>query len=73
MFNTDGKTIWFYTPTGGPDPSWGVTITGYSHRMTPGNTYLVSGTQFNGYGLGSTYGDDGEMASNYPMFVSRIT
>ena len=75
LFNTDGKTIWFYTPTGGPDPSWRPAVTTYSHRMTPGNTYTVGGTQFNGYSLGSTYGDDGEMASNYPVirFTNQIT
>src|SRR6185312_15484739 len=75
LFNTDGKNIWFYTPTGGPDPSWRPTISTYSHRMTSGNTYTVTGTQFNGFSLGSTYGDDGEMASNYPVirFTNHIT
>jgi len=37
----------------------------------PGATFTVSGTQFNGFSQGAAYGDDAQMATNYPLV--RIT
>src|SRR5262249_39906121 len=36
-----------------------------------GQTYTISGTQFNGLSQGASYGDDAQMATNYPLV--RIT
>jgi hypothetical protein len=36
-----------------------------------GNTYSLTGSMFNGFSQGAMYGDDGQMATNYPMV--RIT
>jgi hypothetical protein len=39
--------------------------------VTRGDTYKISGTQFNGLTHGAAYGDDAQMDSNYPLV--RIT
>ncbi|MGH9499074.1 MAG: hypothetical protein ACRD3L_08005 [Terriglobales bacterium] len=60
-----------YTTTGGPQNSWRPRITGGPHTVTRGSTYTISGTQFNGLSAGSTYGDDAQNATNYPIVVIR--
>lgn len=47
------------------------TITSSPANVTPGQTYSLSGTQLNGLSQASTYGDDAQMATNYPLV--RIT
>jgi len=51
--------------------AWAPTITSVPSRLLRGNSYQISGTQFNGLSCGSDYGDDAIMASNYPLV--RIT
>jgi hypothetical protein len=61
-----------YTPTGSANPAWAPVITGLqSQTLTPGSTYTIKGTQFNGLSSGASYGDDAQMNSNYPLV--RIT
>lgn len=69
---TDGSgDVEIYTSVGDPDPSWKPTITDAPSAVTPGNTYNISGTQFNGLSQGAAYGDDAQAATNYPLV--RIT
>ncbi len=63
LFNRSSE-IDVYTPAGSPDPSWRPTITGIS---AGGGTFTLTGTQLNGLSDGAAYGDDNEMASNYPI------
>ena len=35
--------------------------------MVGGNTYSISGTLFNGFSEGASYGDDAQMSTNYPL------
>ncbi len=69
----DGRTIdvELYTSTGRPNPAWAPAITSVPAKLLRGNSYQISGTQFNGLSCGSDYGDDATMASNYPLV--RIT
>ena len=69
----DGSTIdvELYTSNGKPNAAWAPTITSVPRTVTHGNSYQISGTQFNGLSCGSDYGDDATMASNYPLV--RIT
>ncbi len=60
-----------YNPVGGPSPSWAPVISTVSSTVAPGGTYSISGTQFNGLSQGAYYGDDAQMATNYP--IVRIT
>jgi hypothetical protein len=69
---TDGTTdVELYTSPGVPDPSWAPVITTYSTTLTHGKTSTISGLQFNGLSQGAAYGDDAQMATNYPLV--RIT
>jgi hypothetical protein len=69
----DGRTVdvELYTSTGRPSSAWAPTITAVPTKLLRGNSYQISGTQFNGLSCGSDYGDDAAMASNYPLV--RIT
>ncbi len=69
----DGGTIdvELYTPTGSPKNAWRPTISSVPSTVTHGNSYTISGTQFNGLSAGTTYGDDAQMATNFPLVVIR--
>jgi hypothetical protein len=60
-----------YSSSGSPNSSWLPTITTAPATVIPGETFTISGTQFNGLGAGATYGDDMQAATNYPLV--RIT
>jgi hypothetical protein len=60
-----------YTPTGQPQASWLPTIKKVSKTLTRGQTYKITGTQFNGFGQAMSYGDENQNATNYPLV--RIT
>jgi hypothetical protein len=61
-----------YTPVGGPKSSWLPVISSMPSSVTRGGTgYAFSGTNFNGFSQGASFGDDAQMASNYPLV--RIT
>ena len=61
----------FYTPVGSPNSNWAPVISSAPSSVTPGSTYSISGTQFNGLSQGAYYGDDVQGATNYPLV--RIT
>jgi hypothetical protein len=56
-----------YTPSGGPQPNWRPHITHVPRHLHPGRTYRLYGRQLNGLSQACTYGDDQQMATNYPM------
>jgi hypothetical protein len=60
-----------YTPVGVPQDSWRPAISHAPAAVDPGQTFFVSGTQFNGLSQASVYGDDLTNATNYPL--ARIT
>jgi hypothetical protein len=65
LFSNATSQAYVYAPDGGPDPSWRPAVSGISH--VNGNVYQLTGTQLNGISEGASYGDDAEMASNYPI------
>ena len=65
-----GSAVQIYTPSGQSSPS-APTITAFPQGVTRGNTYSISGTQFNGLSQAAGYGDENETATNYPLV--RIT
>jgi hypothetical protein len=69
----DGATIdaEIYTAKGTFQSSWAATITMAPSSVTRGDTYKISGTQFNGLTHGAAYGDDAQMNSSYALV--RIT
>lgn len=65
------KDAEIYTAKGTSKSSWAPAITTAPSSVTRGNTYSISGTQFNGLNHGAAYGDDAQMNSSYPLV--RIT
>jgi hypothetical protein len=70
---SDGATkdVELYTSVGTINPAWAPVIKSVPATVTRGVAATISGTQFNGFSAGTTYGDDGQMASNFPLV--RIT
>jgi hypothetical protein len=57
-----------YTATGTFQNAWRPTITSVASTLTHGSTNnVITGTQFNGLSQGAMYGDDAQMATNYPL------
>lgn len=66
------QDVMLYTNGGSPEDAWRPTITvPPPSDIVPGNTYSISGTLFNGFSEGASYGDDAQMSTNYPLV--RIT
>jgi hypothetical protein len=66
-----GFEIEVYNPTGTYEASWAPTITSVPSSVTRGQTYKISGTQFNGLSQAAAFGDEFQNATNYPLV--RIT
>ncbi len=66
-----GSTVSLYTPTGKPKASWAPHIKSFPSSLAPGDTYKISGTQFNGLSQAMAFGDEFQNATNYPLV--RIT
>ncbi len=64
-------TAEIYTPAGHAMQSMAPVVTNIPTTLTPGTTYSMGGNQLNGVSQGAYYGDDAQMATNYP--VVRIT
>jgi hypothetical protein len=60
-----------YTAKGKAKSAWAPTITTAPATVTRGQSYSISGTQFNGLSAAAAYGDDAQMGSSYPLV--RIT
>jgi hypothetical protein len=65
----DGKNIdaEIYTAMGKAKAAWAPTIASSPATVTRGQSYPISGTQFNGLSAGAAYGDDAQMGSSYPL------
>jgi hypothetical protein len=61
-----------YTPKGSPKTKWLPVVSSVSSTLTVGSIgNAISGTNFNGFSQGAMFGDDKQMATNYPLV--RIT
>ncbi|HEY2444326.1 MAG TPA: hypothetical protein VGI20_01125 [Rhizomicrobium sp.] len=60
-----------YQPKGTYHSAWQPTISSFPSTVTRGQTYQISGTQFNGLSQAAAFGDEVETATNYPLV--RIT
>ena len=65
LLTSSAGGIWDYAPSGSPQASWAPTVT--SITKFSGTTYDITGTQLNGISEGSSFGDDSENATNYPI------
>ncbi len=66
---TDGSTsVEVYTASGTYQSAWQPTITSFPSTVTVSSTNnAISGKQLNGLSQGAMYGDDAQMATNYPL------
>jgi hypothetical protein len=72
VLHTNGSSaLAIYSPDGAPDPAWKPTITSVPTALHPGSTYTLHGRQINGLSQAVIYGDEGAMATNYP--IVRLT
>jgi hypothetical protein len=67
LYANCSSTIEIYTPSGGPLPAWRPHITEVPPHLHPGETYRLHGRQLNGLSQACAYGDDAQMATNYPL------
>ena len=56
-----------YSSPGKPNPAWAPRITAVKKTLKRGQSYQIGGTLFNGLSSGAAYGDDAQMATNYPI------
>jgi hypothetical protein len=71
LLTDESSDVELYTSSGNPNPAWRPAITSVPRNLNRGASYLISGTQLNGLSQGAMYGDDAQMATNYPLV--RIT
>lgn len=67
LYSASRKDIEVYTPDPGGQASWKPTITDFPAAFGVGKTIKIFGTQFNGLSQACSYGDDAQMATNYPV------
>ncbi|MEP6741158.1 MAG: DUF11 domain-containing protein, partial [bacterium] len=68
LFTSEPNTgVSVYSNGGSPQNAWRPIITAAPANVGPGNTYAISGKQFNGFSEGASYGDDAQMSTNYPL------
>ncbi len=70
MMSINDGNVYIYTPDatdGTSDPSWAPVITGFPSAMIVGHSYTITGQRLNGISSGASYGDDAQMATNYPI------
>jgi hypothetical protein len=56
-----------YRPDGIPNPAWAPAITSIPAMIRPGSTIALQGRQLNGLSQANSYGDDAQMATNFPI------
>ena len=56
-----------YNSSGTYQSAWQPTISNYPSSVTRGQTYQISGTQFNGLSQAAAFGDEFQTSTNYPL------
>jgi hypothetical protein len=68
LFVDGSKIVEVYTAAGTYQTTWRPTITSVASTLNAGSANnVIEGTQFNGLSQGASYGDDAQMATNYPI------
>ncbi len=65
LYSNGGNRLYTYRPNGGPLASGKPKITNVAHNAD--GSYQISGMLLMGISEGAEYGDDAQMASNYPI------
>lgn len=69
------KNLYLYTPSGTYQAAWQPQVTSVASTLyTDTVNNSISGTQFNGQSQGSMFGDDEQMAENFPLvYIKNIS
>ena len=67
LYGAQTAALYAYEPDPGGDPSWAPTIVSVPTSLGIDGTYTLTGTQLNGLSQAVSYGDDAQMATNYPL------
>jgi hypothetical protein len=70
MLSTQQGQVYIYTPDpaeGSYQAAWQPTIVSFPSTLIVGHSYLLTGTGLNGLSQANSYGDDAQMATNYPI------
>jgi hypothetical protein len=68
ILSTDfSRNVELYTSSGSAIAAWAPTISTVPSHVAAGHTYKITGTQLGGVSQGAYYGDDAQMATNYPI------
>ena len=67
LFSNGSNDIEAYAPDGVPQDAWRPLITDCPSDVQVGRSFTLSGTQLNGLSQAVSYGDDAQMATNYPI------
>jgi hypothetical protein len=67
LYSNQSGTVSILPSVGGAQAGWAPTITNCPNSLILGHTYQIFGTQFNGLSQACSYGDDAQMATNYPI------
>jgi hypothetical protein len=65
LLSDDSRKLWLYTANGSPRQSWKPTIRKITANLD--GSFTLTGTQLNGISEGAGFGDDAQMATNYPI------
>jgi hypothetical protein len=71
LFANGSRSVNVYNPGGAPDPAWVPTITTCPNIVDLGHSYALHGRQITGLSQAVSYGDDAQMATNYPLVSIR--
>ena len=71
LFGTGTAALYLYRPDPGFQAAWKPVITQFPADVHPAGTYMLFGQQFNGLSQAVSYGDDAQMATNYPIVRLR--
>lgn len=70
MLTTQQGQAYIYSPDpaeGSYQAAWRPTITSFPNTLIAGHSYLLTGQGLNGLSQANSYGDDAQMATNYPI------
>ena len=64
---SDFANVWVFQNGGKPNAAWLPQILSVPGTLSRGQTYPITGLNFNGFSQGAAYGDDVQGATNYPL------
>jgi hypothetical protein len=70
LLSSQQGPVYLYTPDpaeGSYQAAWQPAIVSFPDTLVIGHSYLLTGTQLNGLSQANSYGDDAQMATNYPI------